>query len=477
MNDRETSIQRENDSLTCPVQKAGLYIHIPFCVRKCIYCDFNSVPDSSYPLQSGYFDALKKEIRLFQKSAEEAESAVPAQPFADTLFIGGGTPSSVDLSLIEDLLKELYAGWDPVNKKNLPDGSDRCGRKTEGDFVLLGKDAEITMELNPGTADYESLLRYRKAGINRLSMGVQSFHNEELKFLGRIHTAEEAEACFRDARRAGFDNINIDLIFGIPGSTAESWKKTLQRALDLKPDHISFYSLQIEEGTPLYRMFRSDQIDQVSDEENRRMYHDAVDLLKRYGYIHYEISNAALPGKECRHNLKYWSMCDYVGFGVSAHSYLNAETAERLKLYTGAESADAEESADEDISVCCGSADDAAGGVRFYNEDDISAYMRRMESESRGYIPPEVQKNSLRDEISESLFTSLRKVEGISVRWFDERFRKEGITFMDEFGEKIGKFLKEGYLILEKNETGEPERLRFTLKGFDISNYILAELI
>lgn len=454
-------------------EKAGLYIHIPFCVRKCIYCDFNSIPGCSQKLQSDYFEGLKREISMFRESlsclAEQDQSPgcmtdidpglytervfqeKQEIPFADTLFIGGGTPSAVDPALVEDLLSHILHPDSDI-AENL--------RKT---VRLLSDDAEITMEVNPATVDPVSLRRYREAGVNRLSIGVQSFCDSELKFLGRIHTSGEAEACFYDARRAGFDNINIDLIFGIPGSGSESWRKTLQKALSLRPDHLSFYSLQIEEGTPLYEMFRRDEAEQVSDEENRRMYHEAIRLLGEAGYCHYEISNAALPGRECRHNLKYWSMCDYAGFGVSAHSYLQYP-------YDGI----LDGIVKEDRENCTGKYE-FHSGVRFCNEDGISEYLDRIlrgEKNIRGHIKPwHMYKNSLRDEISETLFTGLRKREGISLSWFDERFEGTGVIFLDEFGQKMASFIDEGYLIFDG------QHLRFSIRGADISNYILSELI
>lgn len=460
------------DGTTFQREKAGLYVHIPFCVQKCIYCDFNSVPDCSHRLQSEYFEGLKREIGQFWKSLCREESFCGAfsddgtdRVFADTLFLGGGTPSSVDPALIEELMRYIRAmksegSGNEIDRGDCVEEKGGCEREndlpqicargeeytSEGARYLLSGNAEITMEVNPATVDYDSLVRYRRAGINRLSIGVQSFQDEELKFLGRIHTAGEAECCFTMARRAGFENINIDLIFGIPGSTADSWKSTLRRAVALRPDHLSFYSLQIEEGTPLYRMFRSDDIQQVSDEENRRMYHDAVQFLEQVGYHQYEISNAALAKRECRHNLKYWSMCDYAGFGVSAHSYLNAPFCEAAPT----------------------------GGIRFFNEDDIFDYLRRIdetEEKDRGYLPFHIYQNTLRDEISEALFTGLRKKRGISLSWFDERFRNEGVTFLSEFGEKMKPFIEEGYLIFDGKS------VRFSLKGFDLSNYILAELI
>lgn len=446
----------------------GIYIHIPFCVQKCIYCDFNSLPGCTAELKGRYFRSLIREIEAFKDElALRAEKGLLDRTwFADTLFLGGGTPSAAGPALIEELMEHIRRpGKSGI--RLLKDGDDglRAGRGHRSFF------GEITMEVNPGTVTEDDLCRYRRAGINRLSIGVQSFQDEELKFLGRIHTAREAEECISAARRAGFENLNIDLIFGFPGNTRDKWKETLLRALDLKPDHISFYSLQIEEGTPLYQMFRRDEVEQVRDEENRAMYRDAAGLLKESGYLRYEISNASLPGRACRHNLKYWSMCDYVGFGVSAHSYLDR--------------------------------------ARSFNEDDIGAYLQRMEALQEefqqkigggsvhsgcpdwgakhgvdssagvgvdsgvrsGYRRRNLSQNTLEDELEETLFTGLRKTEGIDIRWFDMRFAPYGTSFEKEYGEKIRPYVESGDLILEDG------KIRFSERGLDISNYILARLI
>lgn len=478
--------------------RAGIYVHIPFCVQKCIYCDFNSIPGCDFELQSGYFDALKKEISDFKnrwssslKAADKlsARNGAPirSEPnieektafagvtdpgvwtFADTLFLGGGTPSSVPPYFIEELMAVIRER-EQVYREFGRGGSDV---KKIRSICLLADDAEVTMEVNPGTVDFESLVRYRKAGINRLSIGVQSFNDEELEFLGRIHSAEDAERCFYDARRAGFENINIDLIFGFPGNTLEMWKKTLKRVIDLQPDHISFYSLQIEEETPLYEMFRKDMVEQISDEINRQMYHDAVQMLKERGYVHYEISNASLPGKQCRHNLKYWSMCDYVGFGLSAHSYLCDNIRVLFDQYPIQPVVPSADVTDSIGGIIPSERDEwkRQGGARYYNEDDILEYIARIRNNTGGYIPLNAAHNSLADEISETIFTGLRKTEGVDLEWFDRRFSESGVAFMELYGEKIKPFLRDELLILQDHH------LRFSLRGFDISNYILSELI
>lgn len=414
---RESKTQKSENHFFPETAEAGLYIHIPFCARKCIYCDFYSVAGVSVGQKADYFRALKREIELFRQEAERKTADRGRSWFADSLFLGGGTPSAAGPDLIEDLMKCV-------------------NRPSFSGIRLLSENSEITMEANPGTVTYEDLIRYRKAGINRLSIGVQSMKDEELRFLGRIHSAEDARCCISDARKAGFENISVDLIFGFPGHTVSSWKETLHCALDMKPSHISVYSLQIEEGTPLYRMFRRDEVEEVPDEENREMYHVAVDILRHRGYEMYEISNASLPGRACRHNLKYWSMRDYVGFGASAHSYRH--------------------------------------GARYYNEDDISSYIGRMR-DACVYERRNERKNTMEDERGDAIFTCLRRKEGLNLKWFDSLFfRGEESSFLEKYGKAIRPFLEDGSLILERGGEG---RLRFSEKGVDLSNYIIGRIL
>ncbi len=395
-------------------KQPGIYIHIPFCVRRCIYCDFYSVAEASDDMKKSYFRSLQKEILLFREEIGKEIDAGGGNWFADSLFLGGGTPSAAGPDLIEELM--------------------RCVKSRSADGrILLSENSEITMEVNPGTVTYEDLRRYRNAGINRLSIGVQSMNDGELRFLGRIHSAADAVRCVSDARRAGFYNISVDLIFGFPGHTQDSWRRTLYRILEMEPPHISLYSLQIEEGTPLYRMFRADEVEQVADGINRAMYHDAVDILESRGYQMYEISNASLPGHACRHNLKYWSMCDYAGFGASAHSYRK--------------------------------------GARYYNEQDIVSYIRRLTA-SRSYMRQNVTVNTEEEERGDAVFTCLRRREGMDLSWFDSRFAgREKLSFLERYGKKAEPFLRDGSLILEEG------RLRFSRKGVDISNYIIGRLL
>lgn len=307
----------------------------------------------------------------------------------DTVFIGGGTPSILPSPYIGEILACIF------------------------DCFTVDEDAEISMESNPKTLTYENLLSYRKAGVNRLSIGVQSLNDNCLKALGRVHTAADFKRNFIMAREAGFDNINMDLMFAIPGHTMEVWEETLDEAIALGPEHISFYSLQIEEGTPFYDMYRRGEFDQVPDDIDREMYHRAIAKLKAAGYEHYEISNAAKPGRACRHNLKYWSMEDYLGIGPSASSYMK--------------------------------------GVRFAEAPLM-----------------EFHENTAEDDMSEFVFTGLRKTCGIS---FDDFQKRYGRKFWDVFADKreaLEPYFAEGQLI----ET--MEGLALSEEGFDISNAIMA---
>ena len=376
----------------------GIYVHIPFCLRKCPYCGFYSRPEKCPGEIDAYAERLIGEIK--------AAASVYGPRRADSIFIGGGTPSLLGPETVGRILEALREGFD------------------------ITLDAEISMEANPGTlgcpgekdgrADTARLRGYLDAGITRLSMGVQSFDDSVLRTLGRIHDAEEAERSFLAAREAGFDNINLDLMFGIPGQTVKQWEKTLERTIRLDPEHISFYSLQLEEGTPFFEAFEAGRLTELPDEEDRAMYHRAIRLLKDAGYRHYEISNAAKPGFECRHNLKYWTLTDYLGIGDSAASYMD--------------------------------------GIRF----------TVMDGEKR-----DVHVNTEFDDMSEYTFTGLRLTRGILYSDFRRRF---GIGFREAFADRWGEleeFFRSGALIEYVTNEGEPANLVITEKGIDISNRIM----
>ncbi len=265
----------------------GLYIHVPFCLQKCSYCDF-------YSLAAGEAD-YDRYVRLLQQEASLRQSDLPV----DTIFLGGGTPSVLSPAQVSAVLQGLSR------------------------YFAIHPDAEITMEANPGTLTLDKLLGYRAAGVNRLSLGVQSLDESELRLLGRLHSAEAALDAIRLARKAGFENLSCDVIYGVPGQSMQSWQATLERLTDLELPHISLYSLEIHDDTPLGRLLQSGQIREADEDLIADMYSLARHLLPERGLWQYEISNFSKPGWESRHNLNYWQNGDYVGLGPAAWSYLN----------------------------------------------------------------------------------------------------------------------------------------------------------
>ncbi len=371
----------------------SLYIHIPFCLRKCSYCDFLSGLRTAEQREN-YVQALIREIR--------AQEDCPGGTCADTVFFGGGTPSVLSADQILRILQAL--------------------RET---FCIL-PDAEISLEMNPGTADEEKLRALKNAGINRLSMGVQSMHDEELRLLGRIHTASEAREAFDTARAAGFDNINIDLMSALPGQSFETWADSLRQAAEWKPEHISAYSLIIEPGTPFSTLYEAGKLPPLPDEEtDRKMYRFTREFLAQYGYERYEISNYSLPGRECRHNSGYWTGHPYLGFGIGAASYVN--------------------------------------GTRFSNTSDIDAYLKEGNN-----IRTEIHTLSQQEKMEEFMFLGLRMTAGVSGAEFALRFGK---TLEEVYGDVIRRHVRQGLL--------EPagERFRLTERGTDVSNYVMADYL
>ena len=279
------------------IKSLGIYVHVPFCAKKCRYCDFTSHTPADENEVASYFDALKEQIM-------KAAFVYRNEYYVDTIFFGGGTPSFVKSDYITSTLACIKQNWN------------------------VAKDAEISLEANPGTIDKFKLRDYRRAGFNRISIGVQSFDNSVLWRLGRIHNSAVAVTAVENAKACGFNNVGIDLMLGVPGQSIDSWRSSMECALSLGLQHISFYSLQIEEGTPLYEDYKAGRETTPDWEENRQMYHAAREMLAEAGYHHYEISNAAMPGFECRHNLKYWMMQDYLGFGESAWSFIHGKRGE-----------------------------------------------------------------------------------------------------------------------------------------------------
>ena len=401
-------------------KKTGLYIHIPFCVRKCNYCAFLSFDAETSPRKE-YTDALVNEITYRGEQL--------GHPEIDTVYVGGGTPSVLDISQMRDIMHAVGKSF----------------RVKEG--------AEITIEANPATLGRKDgvmlakLQAYRFMGFNRLSMGVQAMDNDRLHYMGRIHTAENVVRDMELIRRKGFDNVNLDLMFSIPGETTEDALSDLERILGLDPEHISCYSLQIEEGTPFGDMAEAGELTEVPDEEDRRTYHEICRVLREAGYEHYEISNFAKPGFRSRHNSLYWDMSDYIGVGLGASGFTD--------------------------------------GRRYKNISDIEAYIEAFaklpEEGSRIEIPLEEDHlNSSFDNISEAVFTGLRRAEGISYEEAIDAYMRcaEGPMHEDpkaafwrifaEAKEEAEDYVRRGLLIIDD------KGLKLTEQGIDISNQIMS---
>jgi oxygen-independent coproporphyrinogen-3 oxidase len=424
------------------MKSISIYIHIPFCVKKCQYCDFLSAPADSRT-QEVYLRALKQEIR--EQAARYREYEV------QTVFIGGGTPTAVPCENLCEVLKTVFS------------------------FYRMNPHAEISMEANPGTVTKEALLSYRKAGINRISIGLQSADDVELKLLGRIHTYRDFQQTYRWAQEAGFTNINLDIMSALPGQSVENYKKTLETVLSLKPQHISAYSLIVEEGTPFYEKYGQEseklqatgekQPDLPSEEEEREMYALTEKLLAAAGYHRYEISNYALPGRECRHNLVYWKRGNYVGFGLGAASMVEnvrfeniREMQEYLAEYAGMPDA-------EPVFAEVAQGDKQA----LSNEQEFSLREdTHSENEQELSIRENVHPLSPQEQMEETMFLGLRLTEGVSKAEFHRQF---GVSMEQIYGEVIRKNTAKGLLI---DEAGY---VCLTREGMDLSNYVMAQFL
>jgi oxygen-independent coproporphyrinogen III oxidase len=369
----------------------SLYIHIPFCKQKCFYCDFPSYANIDY-LKDDYVEALCKEIE--NKNIKYNIKSI---------FIGGGTPSYLDSKQLDKLLKT-------INKLNLD------GR------------IEFTIEANPGTLDEEKLVVMKKGGINRISMGLQAVQDSLLKEIGRIHTFNTFEENFKLARKVGFNNINVDLMFGLPSQKVSEWQESLKRIASLNPEHISAYSLIVEEGTPFYMSYNRNKLILPSEEEERKMYFITKELLKSYGYNQYEISNYAKDGCECYHNKVYWESKEYIGLGSAATSFIN--------------------------------------GNRIKNIENVKIYIEKVKCNES--VIEEIYKNSIEDYMEEFVFMGLRLINGIEGEEFKKRFNKD---IMEVYKEVIEDNINKGLLEFHCGN------LRLTEKGIEVSNYVMSDFI
>jgi oxygen-independent coproporphyrinogen III oxidase len=377
-----------------------LYLHIPFCRRKCPYCAFVSRPGNAADIDA-YVDLLLEEMRLSRQELP------PPQPL-DSVYLGGGTPSLLLPQQVAQLL-------------------ERAER-----LFGLAAEAEITLEANPGTVDFERLAGFRTAGVNRLSLGIQSFDDRMLAALGRIHTADQGLETVAAARRAGFSNLGFDLIHSLPGQTMEMWHKDLEQALALKPEHLSIYGLTVEEGTPFAERYECTSPLLADDDLSADMFEAADDLLTTAGFEHYEIANYALPGCRARHNSGYWNRDGCLGLGAAAHSFLRS-------------------------GKC---------GLRFGNTPDPDEYRSEI---LNGTLPRRDRQVLTRnDALAEFMFLGLRMADGVM---FDDFAREFGVEMVDQFPQQLERFCGLGLLVRDG------DRVRLTRRGMLLSNQVFAQFL
>lgn len=372
---------------------AGIYIHIPFCKQRCNYCAFYS--STLYNIKEEYTNAVCQELRMRKEYTGNDTIA--------TIYFGGGTPSTLSAEQLHKICDTIYSTYN------------------------IAETPEVTIECNPDDLTPQFLEQLRRLPFNRISMGVQSFNDTQLKRLGRRHTAEGARQAVANARAAGYSNISIDLMFALPGSTAEDWQHDLESAIKLKPDHLSAYNLMYEEGTPLYRALQRGDFEELSEDENVTQFRMLITAMKNAGYRHYEISNFALPGRESRHNSSYWNDTPYIGCGAAAHSY--------------------------------------NGTSREWNIADIKAYVEGINSGKRNF---EIEHLTEEEHYNDTILTRLRTAEGLPLKWMKEKFSKKLNTYMLRAAEK------EVALGNLKEEDGN---LSLTPKGIFISDAVIRELI
>ena len=388
----------------------GLYIHIPFCKKKCEYCDFKSYAGQE-ALIDEYIKWLNYEIELVGKSNQaDYENGLDKLAVVNTIYIGGGTPSFIEEKHIKEILDAIKKNYVfPIN---------------------LEEKVEVTIEVNPGTVNEEKLKTYKASGINRLSIGLQETHNEILKNIGRIHTYQDFLETYQTARKVGFDNINVDLMLALPGQSIENLSESVDRIIKLNPEHISVYSLIIEEGTPFYKKYMNNELKLPEDEIERKMYWLVKNKLEEAGYKHYEISNFAKPGYESKHNLACWNQEEYIGLGVSAHSYTN--------------------------------------NLRYSNIDNIPTYVQNLKS-GKDYLNLVVhEKQTKESKMKEFIMLGLRKIDGVYIQSFKEKFGENPIYLYRKEFEK---------LVQEELLEIDGDVIRLTNKGLDLANLVWEEFV
>ena len=377
----------------------GVYIHIPFCKKKCNYCDFISFCNKDNLIEE-YIECLKKEIKEFNFLNKNVT----------TIYLGGGTPSYINSKFIVDILNLL--------KEKL--------KSNKTPFY----DLEITIEVNPGTVTREKLEMYKKVGINRLSIGLQETNNNLLKQIGRIHTFEDFLETYNLAKKVGFNNINVDLMIALPNQKISDIKESLEKIVSLKPNHISVYSLIIEEGTLIEKQVNQGKLKLPSEEEERNLYWYVKNFLEISGYNHYEISNFAKKGQESKHNLNCWNQEEYIGFGLASHSYVNK--------------------------------------TRFCNISNLEKYIENVKNNDFDKNRIIEEKQTIEDEKKEFMMLGFRKIEGVSISKFKEKF-SENPLFL--YRKELDKLVNEGLIVVDL------DNIKLTNKGLDLANIVFEEFV
>lgn len=374
------------------MRNLGIYIHIPFCKRKCAYCDFISFSDKTKLIEK-YVLALEKEIDKCNINKDNY--------IIKTIYFGGGTPSFIESKYIVEILNNIKKKFN------------------------ISEEVEITIEINPGTVTEEKLKDYYNAGINRISFGLQSTRSELLKLVGRIHSYSSFIEGYNLARKIGFKNINVDLMIGLPVQTLEDVKKDLERIIELKPEHISVYSLIVEEGTRIEEKIKNKELYLPPEELERKMYWEVKKQLEKAGYVHYEISNFAKPGYESKHNLSCWNQEEYLGFGIAAHSYFNGE--------------------------------------RYSNTEDFDKYFEHPEDSKIIH-----EKQTQEDKQREFMLLGLRKIEGVKISDFKNKFIENPIYL---YRESLSKLVTQGLIEIDIDS------IRLTNRGIDLANLVWEEFV
>ena len=386
-------------------KQIGLYIHIPFCKQKCSYCDFCSYANKESFIKRYIQCVLKEIIEVGNNNKIDFENGKDDLFLVKTIYIGGGTPSLIDSKYIVQIIEDIKLNFE------------------------IDEKAEITIEVNPGTVTLEKLEDYKRAGINRLSIGLQSTHEHLLKEIGRIHTYLDFLDTFRFAREAGFENINVDLMIGIPNQTLEEVKDSIEEIVSMEPEHISVYSLILEEGTPLFKKVE-EGLELPDEELERKMYWTVKQILETNGYNHYEISNFAKQGYESKHNLDCWNQKEYIGFGVAAHSYTN--------------------------------------GIRYSNIENLEQYIKNYEEDKTEENLVFHEKQDMEAMQKEYMLLGLRKIDGVSIQEFKIKFVANPVFL---YHDKLEKLVNEELVEIDGDQ------IKLTNKGLDLANIVWEEFI